>query len=148
MEIAAFRKYYHFTGLELVENHIEKALKTATADDTIVIRDDSSSDAVEFVESRQGTKRPAGDDPSEPEPKKPHLVTNNVNGSITSVDSPAPDSACSSTEEEGTATVSTAAAKLFADIAADILEDEDEDELLQQQPPPINAEEQGIVQVP
>lgn len=46
-------------------------------------------------------------------------------------DSLAPDSS-SSNGDDGPSTVSTAAAKLFADIAADILEDEDEEQLMQE----------------
>lgn len=71
-----------------------------------------------------------------------------MNGS-SSVNSPDPDSVSSSNGDETSATVSTAAAKLFADIAADILEDEDEEQLLQEaQAPPQMIESQGQIQIP
>lgn len=100
--------------LDLVENHIEKAL---------------SRDPENHEEEKKGIKRPANEDINDCEPKKAKV---NVNGSAGS-DSPAPDSVSSSNGgDEGAATVSTAAAKLFADIAADILEGEDEEQLLQE----------------
>ncbi|KAJ3657293.1 hypothetical protein Zmor_009109 [Zophobas morio] len=109
--------------LDLVENHIEKALSRET---------DNHED------EKKTLKRPASDEIAESEPKKAKV---NVNGSA-GADSPAPDSVSSSNGDEGTATVSTAAAKLFADIAADILEGEDEEQLLQEAvapapPPPV-----------
>lgn len=109
-------------GMDLVENHIEKALSKDPNKNDI---NDKESD------SKQGIKRSASDDIAEVECKKP-LLSSNINGNA-SADSPAPESVSSSNGDEPPATVSTAAAKLFADIAADILEDEDEEELMQQQ---------------
>lgn len=131
-------------GLELVENHIEKALskdlkteietkmemeiKSDVLDVKMEVCEESNAEEVK----PQAMKRPAADDIVESECKKPHLsITSNLNGNI-GADSPAPESVTSSNGDEGVATVSTAAAKLFADIAADILEDEEE-ELMQQQ---------------
>ncbi|XP_060530218.1 AT-rich interactive domain-containing protein 2 isoform X3 [Cylas formicarius] len=114
-------------GLDLVENHIEKALSG-----------EQPAPAIVEPSSKPNLKRPATDQGLDPDVKKPHLASNNVNGS--GRDSPDPDSAMSgSNGEDGPSTVSTAAAKLFADIAADILEDEDEEQLMQEaqtQPPP------------
>nr|QYV43162.1 Brahma associated protein 170 kD [Colaphellus bowringi] len=101
--------------LDLVENHIEKALLSRES----------------INNQQQSLKRAASEELNEIEPKKPALASN-VNGSSLMVDSPAPDSVSSSNGEEGPSTVSTAAAKLFADIAADILEDEDEEQLMQE----------------
>lgn len=120
-------------GLELVENHIEKALSKENN------TNDSSME-------NNANKRRATDDIVESEAKKPHLSTNNVsvNGSA---DSPAPDSVSSSNGGEdggATSTVSTAAAKLFADIAADILEDEEE-EMLQETQAASTPETTAIV---
>lgn len=125
-------------GLELVENHIEKALsKELSKNEVHEVENKNQADS----DAKQGIKRPSTEEIAEPECKKPHLTT--VNGSA-SADSPAPESVSSSNGEEGPATVSTAAAKLFADIAADILEDEDEEELLQQ---PTTASEETVVQI-
>ncbi|XP_044750022.1 AT-rich interactive domain-containing protein 2 isoform X5 [Coccinella septempunctata] len=120
-------------GLELVENHIEKALLRDK--NTIITKTDP--DVKHEIQS--GTKRPATDDISKVEAKKPCIE--NVNGNAPS---PNPDSMDAKQEEadedeqRGSARVSDAAAKLFADIAADILEDEDEEQLMQeaQQPAP------------
>lgn len=93
---------------------------------------------------KQGVKRSASDD-GEFESKKPHLAVNNINGNA---DSPAPDSVSSSNgDNEVTGTVSTAAAKLFADIAADILEEEDEEELMQQEVTPAVEEQPNGTQI-
>lgn len=108
--------------LDLVENHIEKALSRETEN---------------HEEDKKGIKRPASDEIIETEPKKMKM---NVNGSA-GADSPAPDSVSSSNGEESSATVSTAAAKLFADIAADILEGEDEEQLLQEAATPAVPEQ-------
>lgn len=137
-------------SLDLVENHIEKALsrdnietlmkkdvvnddvlintEVVMAEETIVIKQDD--DVVRKSEERVGLKRSASDELVDIEVKRP-LLSANVNGS--SIDSPPPNSVSSSNGEDSTsATVSTAAAKLFADIAADILEDEDEEQLMQE----------------
>lgn len=139
-------------GLELVENHIEKALsketntndKTADSNPNNTTKKPDLSDA----EIKQGVKRPANDDVIEVEPKKPHLSNNNVNGTL-NADSPTPDSVSSSSNsEEASGTVSTAAAKLFADIAADILEDEEEEMMQDTQTQQPSVEENpGVVQV-
>lgn len=124
-------------GKELVDNHIEKALKESLVPDCS--SNDNSNDKVE--ETKQGIKRSASDE-VEFESKKPHL-SNTLNGNA---NSPAPESV-SSSNGEGEGTVSTAAAKLFADIAADILEDEDEEELMQQQRPQETQEPNPSVQL-
>lgn len=98
--------------------------------------------------NKQTLKRAASDELQEPDAKKIHL--SNVNGNA---DSPAPDSVSSSNgDEQPTEKVSTAAAKLFADMAADILEDEDEEELMQeaqqqQQQQQSQVEEPNVVQI-
>lgn len=123
-------------GLELVENHIEKVLSKEpnTTEDVPMENADESE--------KLTLKRSANDDIVESDPKKPHLVATNLNGNA---DSPAPDSVSSSNGDEGaTSTVSTAAAKLFADIAADILEDEEE-EMMHETQPTLSEEN---VQVP
>ncbi|XP_045481042.1 AT-rich interactive domain-containing protein 2 isoform X5 [Harmonia axyridis] len=127
-------------GLELVENHIEKAL----------IRDKNiqmvKTDPEIKQEIQTGIKRPATEDISKVEVKKPCLE--NINGNAPS---PNPDSLDTKQDEpdeeesRGSARVSDAAAKLFADIAADILEDEDEEQLLQEaqqpaQPPTVSVD--------
>ncbi|XP_064215038.1 AT-rich interactive domain-containing protein 2 isoform X4 [Tribolium castaneum] len=106
--------------LDLVENHIEKAL---------------SRENENHEDEKKSLKRPAHDEIVESEPKKAKL---NVNGSA-GADSSAPGSVSSSNGEESSTQVSTAAAKLFADIAADILEGEDEEQLMQEasNPPPV-----------
>ncbi|RZC36970.1 AT-rich interactive domain-containing protein 2, partial [Asbolus verrucosus] len=110
-------------SLDLVENHIEKALSRDNDH-----HDNGTEKKIEESDKKRGVKRPASEDSSESESKK---IKVNVNGSA-GADSPAPESVSSSNGDEGTATVSTAAAKLFADIAADILEGEDEEQLLQE----------------
>ncbi|XP_044254837.1 AT-rich interactive domain-containing protein 2 isoform X3 [Tribolium madens] len=114
--------------LDLVENHIEKAL---------------SRENENHEEDKKSVKRTASEEIVESEPKKAKL---NVNGSA-GADSPAPDSVSSSNGDESSTQVSTAAAKLFADIAADILEGEDEEQLMQEasNPPPV---EQSPVATP
>lgn len=125
-------------GLELVENHIEKALNKELSKGEV--QETEGKEQIE-PEVKQGVKRPSTDEIVESECKKPHLSV--INGSA-SADSPAPESVSSSNGDEGPTTVSTAAAKLFADMAADILEDEDEEELMQQQ---STATEEGVVQM-
>lgn len=137
-------------ALDLVENHIEKALsrdndvekyEEAEIKQEIIMKQEHKSD-IEVVETTDkvclSLKRPATEEIVESERKKLMLSTNNINGSSTA-DSPAPESVSSSNGDEAPATVSTAAAKLFADMAADILEDEDEEQLMQetQVPPQI-----------
>ncbi|XP_022907233.1 AT-rich interactive domain-containing protein 2 isoform X2 [Onthophagus taurus] len=141
-------------SVDLVENHIDKILSkennlNEAREQCGFIEEDSNCINVKLNENKISLKRAASDDlPSEPEAKKPLLLTN-VNGNA---DSPAPDSVASSNgDDQPTEKVSTAAAKLFADMAADILEDEDVDELMQevQQPttvsPPIPVEEPSSV---
>ncbi|KAL3266501.1 hypothetical protein HHI36_010671 [Cryptolaemus montrouzieri] len=147
-------------GLELVENHIEKALIREKSD-TIVIKEHQEvlqvtggsiaidEDVIEVKPEMpdvkpeliqgKGLKRPATDDISNTIIKKPWVAaTNSINGnapsSILNADS---GTTAVKEEETGSASVSNAAAKLFADMAADILEDEDEEQMLQsvQQPP-------------
>lgn len=98
-------------GLELVENHIEKALSREVETDT------------------RGIKREASDGSKDaPETKKIALEMP-VNGEISTNSS---EPAASGEGAQPTSRVSTAAAKLFADFAADILEDEDEEQLMQE----------------
>ncbi|CAG9819624.1 unnamed protein product [Phaedon cochleariae] len=134
-------------SVDLVENHIEKALnrdggghagvKAVEEEEVIEIKEEVIEIKEEVIEIKEeplekpSLKRSASDDLMEVEPKKPLLST--VNGSTTAAAaSTDPPDSSSSNSEEGPSTVSTAAAKLFADIAADILEDEDEEQLLQQ----------------
>lgn len=124
-------------GLELVENHIEKALSRSDTTQQELEGSKAPTDG----DVKQGVKRPSTEEIADTECKKPHLSA--VNGSA-SADSPAPESVTSSNGDEGPTTVSTAAAKLFADIAADILEDEDEEELMQQQ---TAAEQETAMQI-
>ncbi|XP_031339468.1 AT-rich interactive domain-containing protein 2-like isoform X2 [Photinus pyralis] len=134
-------------GLELVENHIDKVLSKEATIDRVAL---AAARNVEELSGKHGLKRCA-DDEEEDEvinPKKMRFPGNElgVNGSL-NASSPAPDSVSSSSNgEEPTATVSTAAAKLFADIAADILEDEEE-EFLQEAQAQQAVEESGVVQV-
>ncbi|KAG5882100.1 hypothetical protein JTB14_016864 [Gonioctena quinquepunctata] len=127
--------------MDLVENHIEKALsrdagcniESARLPVCMEMKQEIKLEDIEVKEEpseKPTLKRSASEELMEIEPKKP-LLSANVNGSVTA-GSPAPDSVSSSNGEEGPSTVSTAAAKLFADIAADILEDEDEEQLLQE----------------
>ncbi|XP_050518137.1 uncharacterized protein LOC114332463 isoform X6 [Diabrotica virgifera virgifera] len=138
-------------SMDLVENHIEKALSRDKEPHTekpqkmeiVEVKDEPLRDML----YQAGLKRSASEEMMEIEAKRPLLVSN-VNGST--ADSPAPDSS-SSNGDDGPSTVSTAAAKLFADIAADILEDEDEEQLLQEaaqpsHPPQIVAEQQMQIQ--
>ncbi|XP_049826034.1 AT-rich interactive domain-containing protein 2 isoform X3 [Aethina tumida] len=149
------------TGLDLVENHIEKALRDSDChikheepkledvpttnssenkvddvpmSDAEIKQEDGTNvgDALIETKPKINLKRAASDEIVECDSKKP-LLSANVNGSR-NPDSPAPDSVSSSNGEEAasTATASTAAAKLFADLAADILEDEDEEQLMQE----------------
>ncbi|KAK9720447.1 RFX DNA-binding domain [Popillia japonica] len=137
-------------GLDLVENHIEKVLSKennmneSSIDTSGTNNLDKNNDV-----SKQTLKRSASEELSEPDAKKIHL--SNVNGNA---DSPAPESVSSSNgDDQPTEKVSTAAAKLFADMAADILEDEDEEELMQeavghqQQPPQTVVEDPNVVQI-
>lgn len=112
---------------DLLENHIEKAL---IRENDIKVEEVKLED-VEIKQETldtKGIKRRASEDLDEVDVKKPHLIAN-VNGTASN-DLQAPDSS-SPNGEERSSTVSTAAAKLFADFAADILEDEDEDQLMQ-----------------
>lgn len=112
-------------GLDLVENHIEKALSkesikmetneiTIKTTDTTSIRmeiGDINENKDQLMEEQQevkiSLKRPATDD-IEFESKKPHLATNmNGSASVGGVDSPAPESVSSSNGDEAPATVST-----------------------------------------
>ncbi|KAK5644097.1 hypothetical protein RI129_007942 [Pyrocoelia pectoralis] len=134
-------------GLELVENHIDKVLSKEQGNDRVAL---AAARNVEELSGKHGTKRPADDDEDDDvvNTKKIRFTNNEVgvNGSL-NVDSPAPDSVSSSSNgDEATTTVSTAAAKLFADIAADILEDEEEEFLQETQAQQV-AEESGVVQV-
>ncbi|KAJ8968964.1 hypothetical protein NQ317_018328 [Molorchus minor] len=147
-------------ALDLVENHIEKALNRDT-DPNINNRymeteikleeiklEDIKLEEIKLEEPdiKPILKRSASEEIVECEPKKP-LLSSNINGSSTAA-SPDPDSVSSSIGDEPPATVSTAAAKLFADIAADILEDEDEEQLLQEaQGPPQIIEQPSTVQI-
>lgn len=121
-------------AMDLVENHIEKALSRdneSNADTKMEIDHKEEIDVKEEIhrEMQVGIKRSASEEMMEIEAKRP-LLSSNINGSSTAA-SPAPDSS-SSNGDDGPSRVSTAAAKLFADIAADILEDEDEEQLLQE----------------
>lgn len=116
---------------DLIENHIEKALseiKTEVSDIKLEPMD-SVEQTTELV--KQGIKRHATEQISDIDEKKPLL--SNINGSA-GIDLQAADSSSNSAEDRPS-TVSTAAAKLFADFAADILEDEDEDQLIQETQP-------------
>lgn len=125
-------------SLDLVENHIEKVLSRDNNSDNLVIKNELivKENILEDVmviktDEKITLKRTASEELIEIDAKKP-LLSTAINGS-SSVDSPPPDSVSSSNGEDSTpATVSTAAAKLFADMAADILEDEDEEQLLQE----------------
>lgn len=125
-------------SLDLVENHIEKVLNRENTDTNVVIKNEIieieepyiKTEVVVKSEEKITLKRSASEELIEINAKKP-LLSSVLNGS--SVDSPPPASVSSSNGEDSTpATVSTAAAKLFADFAADILEDEDEEQLLQE----------------
>lgn len=139
---------------ELLENHIEKALsrdnnelkmEDMKVDANSVKSEDKPTDAdgakretpevlfadmkSETGDNKQGVKRHATDSIVEVDAKRPHLSANvNGRGNICHT----PDTSSTSREERATS-VSTAAAKLFADFAADILEDEDEETLMQTQ---------------
>lgn len=114
-------------AVDLLDNHIEKALSRDN-DANNSNSATSTNNSIISEKDKPNLKRPATDEIVDSEPKKSCTSSNNINGA----DSPAPDSVSSSNGDEPTATVSTAAAKLFADIAADILEDEDEEQLLQE----------------
>ncbi|VEN41269.1 unnamed protein product [Callosobruchus maculatus] len=140
---------------DLLENHIEKALHRDAENDRyleIKIEEESTDKYDEMdlkeeplegftdfelrdqTENSNNLKRSSTDEILDVKSKKTMF---SLNGNSSS-ESPNPDSV-SSSNDEAPATVSTAAAKLFADIAADILEDEDEEQLLQEaqsaQPP-------------
>ncbi|XP_066154556.1 AT-rich interactive domain-containing protein 2 isoform X2 [Euwallacea fornicatus] len=127
---------------DLLENHIEKALsRDKVRNEVEEVNMEVEEMKVEgVVEMKQGMKRRASEDISEVDAKKAHVLTN-VNGSS--------DPAESSNGEDRPSTVSTAAAKLFADFAADILEDEDEEQLMQvaqtPNPPVVESGPQLIV---
>ncbi|XP_057671696.1 AT-rich interactive domain-containing protein 2 isoform X6 [Diorhabda carinulata] len=136
-------------AMDLVENHIEKALSRENENNAdtkmeIDIKEDIVSKE-EVHREMVGIKRSASEEMMEIEAKRP-LLSSNINGSSTAA-SPAPDSS-SSNGDDGPSRVSTAAAKLFADIAADILEDEDEEQLLQEaQSTQIVTDNQSQVQL-
>ncbi|KAJ8922596.1 hypothetical protein NQ315_007626 [Exocentrus adspersus] len=156
-------------ALDLVENHIEKVLsrenepekyteiaiktepeiKTEIKSEIQITEIEIKQESEIKLEDTEGLvnislKRPATEDISESDPpKKCMLSANNINGSSTA-DSPAPESVSSSNGDEAPATVSTAAAKLFADIAADILEDEDEEQLMQEAQAPTQIIEAPV----
>nr|CAH7715865.1 unnamed protein product [Callosobruchus chinensis] len=140
---------------DLLENHIEKALnrdgendryleikieeESTDKYDEIDLKEEHSEGYTDFelrdqAENPNNLKRSSTDEMLDVKSKKTMF---SLNGNSSS-ESPNPDSV-SSSNDEAPATVSTAAAKLFADIAADILEDEDEEQLLQEaqssQPP-------------
>lgn len=129
---------------DLLDNHIEKALSRDNVEIKIEIDEVKLEEPkLEPVDIKQGIKRHAMDQIIDVDAKKPHLSTN-INGS--SNDSQAPDSSSPNGDDRPTS-VSTAAAKLFADFAADILEDEDEEQLMQEaQTAPSNIVESGISQ--
>lgn len=120
-------------GLELVDNHISKLISkenNSTNTETQQIPSQvppESTQPVQNEEIKTGVKRPAVDDISEIDAKKPALP-NSINGSAEAV-SPKTDS---TDAEDGNVSVSATAANLYASLAADVLEDEDE-ELLQQE---------------
>lgn len=143
-------------SLDLVENHIEKVLNRDTSENNVIVKNEIVTEDEVYLKTdniaknemvaadvyikqheiglrsdeKVTLKRSASEEIIEINAKKP-LLSTNINGSL--VDSPPPSSVSSSNGEDSTpATVSTAAAKLFADIAADILEDEDEEQLLQE----------------
>ncbi|KAJ8964238.1 hypothetical protein NQ314_005037, partial [Rhamnusium bicolor] len=131
-------------ALDLVENHIEKAL--SRDNDIHIDRCIESDRRLEESTEKFNLKRSASEEIVESEPKK-LLLSSNVNGS-SKADSPAPESVSSSNSDEAPTTVSTAAAKLFADMAADILEDEDEEQLLQEAQTSTQIMEPASVQIP
>lgn len=108
-------------GLDLVENHIEKALskesiKMETNEITLKheivdvkmeeIDINENKDQHMEQDTKVSLKRPATEDIVETECKKPHLVTNmNGSASVGGVDSPAPESVSSSNGDEAPATV-------------------------------------------
>lgn len=139
---------------DLLENHIEKALsrdheiKIEIEDIKLEPPDEDIKpnvhDLTLKIDSKQGHKRHATDQIFDAEAKKPYLSAS-INGSSSS-ELPAPDSS-SPNGDDRPSTVSTAAAKLFADFAADILEDEDEEQLMQEvQAPPQTIMDSGIQQ--
>ncbi|KAL1509667.1 hypothetical protein ABEB36_004373 [Hypothenemus hampei] len=127
--------------LDLLDNHIEKALSRDNNEMRVEIEQHQEEETVvelkieepDVSDTKQGLKRAPSDPTAEVEAKKPHLASVNGSGSV---NSQPPDS---SNGEERPSTVSTAAAKLFADFAADILEDEDEDQLMQEPQPQTAA---------
>lgn len=109
-------------GLDLVENHIEKALskesikmeaneitiKTEITDTIKMEVSDINENKDQLMEedTKVSLKRPATEDIVESECKKPHLITNmNGSASVGGVDSPAPESVSSSNGDEAPATV-------------------------------------------
>nr|CAI5859948.1 unnamed protein product [Callosobruchus analis] len=131
---------------DLLENHIEKALnrdgeseryleikieeESTDKYDEMDLKEEPLEGFTEFEQTENpnnNLKRSSTDEILDVKSKKTMF---SLNGNSSS-ESPNPDSV-SSSNDEAPATVSTAAAKLFADIAADILEDEDEEQLLQE----------------
>lgn len=119
-------------GLQLVENHIDKVLGSA---DVPLIQggpiidqvDGASDDKPEPPKSSK--KRPAAEDQQSSEMQQPKKLQRI---GIIAQSPPLNDNSSNSNDNDdlhssNSGTVSTAAAKLFADFAADILEDEDED---------------------
>ncbi|XP_050307991.1 AT-rich interactive domain-containing protein 2 isoform X2 [Anthonomus grandis grandis] len=125
---------------DLLENHIEKALSRDNVDIKMEVEEVIKEEVIDIkeevldeeeVDSKQGIKRQATDEISGIEAKKAHLLTN-VNGSTGSSE------LSSANGDDRPTTVSNAAAKLFADFAADILEDEDDDVIIQETTTPAN----------
>lgn len=92
-------------GLDLVENHIEKALSKESIKMEVSDINENKDQPME-EDTKASLKRPASEDIVESESKKPHLATN-MNGtvSIGGVDSPAPESVSSSNGDDAPATV-------------------------------------------
>lgn len=118
-------------GLQLVENHIDKVLGSADAPliqgGPIIDQVDGASDD-KPEPPKSSKKRPAEDQQSSEmqQPKKLQRI------GIIAQSPPLNDNSSNSNDNDdlhssNSGTVSTAAAKLFADFAADILEDEDDD---------------------
>lgn len=103
--------FYFFLGdrgLDLVENHIEKALSKESIKMEVSDINENKDQQSMDEDTKISLKRPASEDIVESESKKPHLVvTTNMNGSasVGGVDSPAPESVSSSNGDDGPATV-------------------------------------------
>lgn len=91
-------------GLDLVENHIEKALSKES--NKMETTDSSEKDQPMEEDTKVSLKRPASEDIVESESKKPHLTTNmNGTSNVSGTDSPAPESVSSSNGDDAPATV-------------------------------------------